>query len=341
MTYEAAKVGIIGDLHFSDRATGKYVDYFANCREIGEQISKMIISENLTHLVLTGDLVGTNSNTMQTNAARLYLFQLFAQWNTLLNGNLYCVKGNHDAGANTCDFDLLYGAMLFKRVPELDAGAFRIHMIDYGDDNRALKFDNEHERINVACMHTHLTVENKTNFIPFKGGTELSDMKNLKGCEVVACGHIHNPSLGYLTTSIEDAPVSLIYLGCPTRPSAADNWDKTSVLILETTIEDGMVNTFQKVATFNLRNKAELVKESITEVNLETPTAEENVTNIEELERILSDLNNFQIGGIGSYREQLNKYASVNKEAVNLALEYIEKAEEICKPKGNKTSGVQ
>lgn len=329
---KAAKVGLIGDLHFSDRPVGKYTDYFGMCREVGEQISKTIVSENLTHLFIAGDIVGTHSNTMHTHGARLYLMQLFAQWNQLLDGNVYSLKGNHDAGSNTCDYDLLQGAMLIKHADEVDCGAFRIHMIDFGCDNRTLNFNDE--LINVAFMHTHLTIENKTNFIPFKGGTELSDMVNLKGCEVVACGHIHNPSLGYLNTSIQETPIALIYLGCPTRPSAADKWDKTSMLILETTVDkEGNATAAQKLVTFNLRDKSEITKETLANSRLDEMESQEDITNIEELERILSNLDNFQIGGIGSYKEQLKRLAGLNQAAADLAIEYIDKAEELCKTK--------
>lgn len=327
MGYEYAKVGMIGDLHISDRQVGKYEDYFSACKEICEKITDLIVAEKLTHLFIAGDLVGTSENTMKTHAGRLWLFQLFAQWNTLLKGNVYSLRGNHDSGASTTEFDLLYGAMLIKKATEVDCGAFRIHLLDYGDDNRTLNFDTTVERVNVAFMHTHLTVENKTNFIPYKGGTELSDMRNLKGCDVVVCGHIHNPSLGYLTTSIEDMPVSLMYLGCPTRPAASDKWDKTSMLILETVEENGITNTYQKIATLNLRPKSELLKETIAEADIEGLEAEENIVNIEDLERILSDLNNFQIG-TGTYKEQLVRLAGLNKPAADLAIQYIEKAEQ-------------
>ena len=335
---QPARVGLIGDLHFSDRATGKYIDYFAMCRDIGEEISRMIIAEKLTHLFLAGDIVGTNSKTMKTNGARLYLFQLFAQWNTLLNGNVYSLRGNHDSSATTCDFELLKGAMLLKHgEPEVDCGAFRIHMLDYGDDNRPLNLDTSGERINVAFMHAHLTIENKTNFIPFKGGTELSDMQNLKGCEAVICGHIHNPSMGYLPTSIGDTTTNLLYLGCPTRPSSSDKWDKTHVLVLETTVNDqGVAVASQHLVTFNLPQKSALTKEVLANSRLNEMESQEDITNIEDLERILSYVGNFQIGGIGSYKEQLTRLAGLNKAAADLAIQYIEKAEELCKTKGSK-----
>lgn len=334
MSYQNAKAGLIGDLHITDRAVGKYEDYFANCREVCENISKLIKSEHLTHLFLAGDIVGVHDKTMKSNAARLWLFQIFAQWNTLLNGNLYSLRGNHDSGATTCDYELLEGAMLFKHVSEVDCGGFRVHLIDYGDDTRELNLSPDSDVINVAFMHTHLTVENKTNFIPFKGGTELSDMRNLKPCEIVACGHIHNPSLTYLQTSIEGSPTNLIYLGCPTRPSAADNWDKTSVLILETVVENGIANTMQRTAVFNLRPKSELLKETIADATIEglEEDAEQGV-NIEDLERILGELSQFQIGGSGSYKDQITRLAGLNKAAADLAIHYIERAE------GNENGG--
>ena len=327
------KVGLIGDLHFTDKPVGKFIDYFEVCKDVAEKISQMIISENLTHLFLAGDLVGVSNgdNTMRTNAARLWLIQMFAQWSQLLNGNLYCLRGNHDGGAHTCDFDILMGAMLIKHVDYVDCGAFRIHMIDYGDDNRSLDLSDD-SKVHVAFMHSHLTVENKTNFIPFQGGTELSTMRNLKGCEIVACGHIHNPSLGYVSTSIEGEDVHLIYLGCPTRASSNDRWDKTQVLVLETDEVNGVTNAMQKVITFNLPPKDDLLRETIAEAKIEGIAPEEDVTNVEDLERILNELSNFQIGGMGSYKEQLERYAGLNKEAANLAMRYIENAEkELCK----------
>ena len=322
------RAGFIGDLHFTDRQVGKYEDYFAMCQEIGARISDTIIAEGLTHLFIGGDIVGVSSgdNTMKTHTARLWLIQLFAQWSQLLNGNLYTIRGNHDGGASTCDFDLLIGSMLVKHCDMVDVGAYRIHMFDYGADDKVPNIDSE--KINVALMHSHFTVENKTNFIPFQGGVELSDMANLKDCDIVVCGHIHNPSLGYIPTNIQGNDVMLIYPGCPTRAKASDNWDKTSMLVLETNEENGEIVTEQKIVTFNLQPKAELLKETIADGTIQgIDENEENITNIEDLERILNDLNNFQIGGTGSYKEQLERLAGLNKPAADLAMKYIEKAE--------------
>jgi predicted phosphodiesterase len=320
------KAAIIGDLHLSDRAVGRYIDYFQNCMEVCEQITNLIIHEGITHLFFAGDVVGiADSTNFKTQGARLAVIQLFKQWNVLCKNNVYSICGNHDTGSAIGDFEILRGAGLIKSVPDVIVGGFKFHLVDYGDDNRALDVNEEY--VNIAITHSFFKVENQTNYIPIPDGVELSNMHNFKGVAVVANGHIHYPSNGYMTTSLDGRDISLLNLGSPTRPSAAETYSTVPVLICETTEKDGVIETFENVACLNLRPKAELYRADAPSAEVAVSVADEEIANITELNRILSEIESIGVSSELSYKEQLARFSNNNEEAVNLAYEYIEKAQ--------------
>lgn len=321
------KVAIVGDLHLSDRQVGKYIDYFKNCMDVCEQITNMLIHEGITHLILAGDVVGVaDSTNFKTQGARLAVIQLFKQWNVLTKNNVYAICGNHDTGSSIGDFEILKGAGLIKCCDDLVVGGFKFHFINYGDDNRAL--DINETLVNVAVTHSFFKVENQTNYIPIQGGVELSDMTNFKGVSVVANGHIHYPSNGYMTTSLAGHNISLLNLGSPTRPSASETYMVVPMLICETHEEDGTMETFENVACLNLRPKSELYRAEEPSEQVAVSMAAEEIANIEELNRILSEIEGIGVNTTLNFKEQLERFSNNNPEAVELAYSHIEKAHE-------------
>lgn len=317
------KIGFIGDLHLSDRVTGRHKDYLGNCIDVMDKITETIVSQGLTHLFLCGDIFGTREHTLKTMEARAVFFSKFSLWKEYLNGNLYSIRGNHDEASKTTDFDVLAATQLIRVTSTngydfVDIGGYRIHMIDYGYDKTEIQLDTE--RSNIAVMHSYLQIPGKIDLTNIKGAVNLGSLTNLKGVDLVVGGHYHEPSR-YQATMIEDKPVNLIYLGCPTRPSASDVWNETFMLIATSNDTDGVTYELNESAVvFNLCNINELLKP----VKEKTEDVEESISRTMMVEAVLNDLQNYYIMGGGAYKERLESMREVDNEAVELCLRYID-----------------
>ena len=323
---ESIKVAVCGDLHLSDRAVGRYIDYFANCMEVCGQLTNLLVKERVTHLFFAGDVVGVGDTcNFKTQGGRLAVIQLFRQWNVLCKGHVYSLCGNHDTGASIGDFEILKGADLVKCPNDVEVGGFKFHLVNYGEDNRALDIDPN--LVNVAVTHSFFRIENQTNYIPVPGGTELSDMHNFSGVQVVVNGHIHYPSNGYMQTSINGQDVSLINLGSPTRPSASETYMSVPIMLFESVEDNGGFDTNETVAMLNLRDKAELYTAEKPSAEVAVSSAKEEIANIEELNKILSEVSGIGVNSQLSYKDQLARFANNNNRAVDIAYKYIEQAQ--------------
>lgn len=320
------KIAVVGDLHLSDRAVGRYIDYFANCMEVCGQITNMLTHEHVTRLILAGDVIGVGDTcNFKTQGGRLAVIQLFRQWNVLCRGHVYSLCGNHDTGASIGDFEILKGADLVKCPSDVEVGGFKFHLVNYGEDNRELAVDPN--LVNVAVTHSFFRIENQTNYIPVPGGTELSDMLNFSGVQVVANGHIHYPSNGYMQTSISGRDVSLINLGSPTRPSASETYMSVPVMLFESVENNGGYDTNETVAMLNLRDKAELYTMEKPSAEVAVSSAKEEIANIEELNKILQEVTEIGVNAQLSYKDQLARFSNNNSRAVDIAYKYIEMAQ--------------
>ena len=318
------KIGFIGDLHLSDRVTGRHKDYYANCMEVLNKITEAIEAEKLTHLFLSGDIFGTHEHTLKTMEARSAIFEKIAKWNTILNGELYSIRGNHDSAAKTTDFDLLVATHLLKTTPEtgygyVDIGGYRVHMIDYGNDNAKVELDTE--KCNLALMHSYLRIPGKVDLMNIKQAVNLDALVNLKGIDLVIGGHYHTPSSGYMTTQIEGTDISLMYIGCPTRPSAADTWTETYMLVA-TSVDDGLgkYTLSEQTAKFKLCPIESLLKP----VKEKSEDVQESMSRTEMVASVLNELESYNIMGTGAYRNRLESMRATNPEAVDLCLKYID-----------------
>lgn len=322
------KVGIVADLHLDDRVVGQHKNYYANCLDICDKITKLIEDNKLTHLIFLGDLFGNSQHIVQRQSARVSFTEYFAKWNNLVGGNLYSVIGNHDKGAYATDFDLLVTSGLLKIPSMLDVGCYRFHFLNYGESNRDLELSEDKE--NIVLAHEHFTIEGQTGYIKARGGLELSDMGNLAGVSLVVCGHIHNPSYSYLQTRINNKAVGLYYPGCPTRPSKErDLWDNAYMLVMTSTQSDDLVTgeVEEQAVEIPLVSKDELFKESLSSVN-PTDLIDGADTDVEGLREILQNLEKYSITVKGGYREQVRRFGAADEEATKCVLNYIEKAEQ-------------
>lgn len=313
---------IIGDLHIFDKYSGRHVDYFGDCCWFLEYITEEMKKNVITDLFLTGDVVGrTVEKNLQSRESLMYFMKVLQIWNDMTNGNVYSNRGNHDIGVKLTDFEMFVTLGLLKTADFVDVESTRFHLIDYGEHNRELSVDEN--KYNVAIMHTNLQIEGITNwFERGKDGVELSTLENLYGVDLVIGGHIHNPSLRLVSTSIRDREVALFYPGNGTRPRYDKNiWNKCYGVLIDTNEKDTQLGQIE----FTLKDPKDFYQSTFEDIDEDNELLEEApLFNIEQLSEILDELKNYNIMGDSDYKSQVVKFGGIDKEAVNLALEYIE-----------------
>lgn len=318
------KVLIVSDLHISDVYSGKHKDYFQNCVKCLEDITNTIVENNITHIYMLGDLVGMREKNLKSRDALFYLIKVLQKWNTLTDNNVYSIKGNHDIGSSITDFEFLVSLGYIKVVDFIDVGAVRFHGVNYGEETRALSIDKD--RFNIALMHANLQVEGQTNWFRAGDGFELSSLDNLYGVDYVIAGHIHNPSERLVTTSIRDKDIHLLYPGNMTRPVKDPRiWDESYRVII------GVTETSfdMDVKKYVLVPHEELFTETYDDIKQDDEDdVYSNAIDIEELAAVLDELQGYNLCGDGDYKKQIATLAGIDKEAADLALDYIAKVEE-------------
>lgn len=321
---EKEKALVIGDLHVSDVYSGRHVNYWENCMDILSRITDTIKTEGIQHLYLLGDLVGIREKNLKQRANLLAFIQILTEWNTLTNGNVYAVRGNHDTSNSLSDYDMFLALGLIKNLDYVDMGDVRFHMVDWGSERRKLTIADD--SYNIALMHNNIQVEGLTTWFRAGEGIELSSLDNLYGVQLVLAGDIHDPSIKLVSTSIRDIEVSLFYPGCLTRPKFDKNiWDTAFGIIVESSPYGVAYNQLN----YKLKPASELFRQTlddVDDVDLDLDT-DEPIINIVELTKILEELQNYNLNN-GDIRTQITRLAGLDKDAATLALSYIDKIEE-------------
>ena len=324
-------VAFVGDLHFYDGVSKSHNNYYANCLDCMHRYTEEFESSKPDYILLAGDIVGLSERITRSRLGLFALITYLRKWSEICGGNLYAISGNHDytKGESMSDFDLLTSLGIIKTVRNLDVLGLRIHMIDYGKEREEIDF--AQDKHNIALMHANLQIDGLTTWFHADEGIQLAQLRNLKGVELVACGHIHNPSPRMVSTSIEGESCSLLYLGCASRPKRKDIWNVVHVLYAD--CEDtGDVN--YRVGEIKLRDYTEIFTEKAIELNSEEPEdvlEQEPTVDIELLTKILDELSPALMGSELDYRTQITRLAGVDKKAADMAIHYIDLADEQAK----------
>lgn len=329
---EDARILIIGDLHVSDKPSQRHNDYFNDCIDFCNQITKTIIDKKIKILILTGDLVGrTTEKNFQTREAFVIFMTILQVWNNLTNGQVYSLRGNHDISHKLPDFEVYVKMGVIKVVDEIDLPNIRFHMLNYNEHSREINVDPN--KYNVAVMHTELHVEGQTNWIfQSQEGVFLSTLENLYGIDMVIAGHIHNPSVRVTQTSIRDKSIQLFYPGCGTRPKYDKNiWNHVYGVIFE------QVNGQVKISNekYDLKPPEEFFATLITEEELrelilkQTEEEEKEQFDVDSLSTVMEQLTQYNLHGDTDVKQQIEIMGRENPKAVELALKTMEEVESI------------
>ena len=319
------KVAFIGDLHFYDGDCRSHKDYYQNCVDRLNEYTAEFKASKPNYIILTGDIIGISERVLRTRAG-LMLFSKYLQvWNEITDNHVFSVQGNHDIsrGEAVTDFDLLCSINLIKRADYIDINGLRVHLVDYGSEHRELSI--APDKHNFAVTHADLRIDGYTNWYrPTSDPIALSSLRNFKGVEFIFGGHIHNPSPRVYGTSIEDSSINLLYLGCATRSGRPDNWSGVYIGYADC-LDDGNVDV--SVKTLMLPPIDDLLV-SKTEDNSDTQQDTGiPVVDIETLKEILSAVGDIS-GTEEEYRSQIKRLAGADTAAADMALKYIEYADE-------------
>lgn len=328
------EVLFIGDLHISDRYMGKHRNYLENCFKFLDQVYEIVKRRTIKKVVFMGDWIGVGP-TEKNLRDRNVLCRLFAYLKKLNSiCEVYSLAGNHDMGSNITDFEILVEIGFLKQVDYLDIeDELRIHMFNYGSESREIELDAK--KVNIGAFHANLLIEGLTTWYRGGEGKELSSLTNLKGISYAIGGHIHDPSPGIVSTTIGGEDISLLYLGCGPRPAYTKDIYE-SVWGVVACVEDGEVRIeYEKIElpsvadTFDLRKVENKDKEEdIPEVG--------QLFNTEELSQVLSQLSKYTLNEGIDYRSQVIARAGLDKVAGEVALQYIEAAEQAFEENGRK-----
>lgn len=320
-----SRVLIIGDLHISDRYTGKHKDYLENCFDCLNMITEKIKEKEVTHLFCLGDWVGIGlaEKNLRKRETLLAVMKTLQEWNKLTNGNVYSLRGNHDIGSTLTDYDLFLSLGLIKSKHQLDIGSTRFHFFDYGEEGRQISISDD--KYNIGLFHANLLIEGITTWYRGGVGVELSTLENLYGMSMAIAGHIHNPSPKMVATSIKDSDITLFYPGCMTRPKYEPNlWEQAYGMLYK--IDE--MSTVADIITFDLKPITEIFTATYDD-KPEKDDEDESIESIdiEALTKVLDELQYYNISGGQDYHAQIMRVAGIDKVAADLALSYLERVE--------------
>lgn len=321
----AVKGGVLifGDLHLSDKHSGRHKNYLATCFDMMSRINDTIDDVQPSHVVFLGDLVGVREKNISSREVLLEIYAFFKSIYEKLNGNLYVVRGNHDYGQFP-EFQFLAGLGCFKTADYFDFDNFvRLHLVDYGCESRELSLLDHEQYMNVVLAHNNFIVPGETTWYASHEGLTLSDQKQWRGVSMVISGHIHNPSPNIVSATLDNGDeIQLFYAGCGTRPTWDSNlWDYTwAVRIFKDTTEDYSWDTVEiKLPpldeVFNLKDYLDDVEEDDLADNLRK----------EELGEVLQEIIKYNIL-TGDPVAQIRALPNTKSDVVDIAVSYVERA---------------
>lgn len=339
MLIHANKGLIFGDLHISDRFTGRHKNYLANCFNVMGEILGIVKKEKPDYVAFLGDIVGLREKVIQRREILLHVCNFFRELNSLTNNNVYSVRGNHDMG-DFSEFDFLAGMGLIKTTASLDGNFLdvfpkgveqihpevRLHFVDYGQERKDLDILKDGATSNIVLGHNNFTVAGLTNWYQQHDGIELGSLGNFAGVDLVVAGHIHNPSPYEIETPMpyNSGNCMLVYLGCPTRPSF-DQGKYETVWYGKLEYSPESEITDWSLETFELAPKEEVffTEDEYVEEKTEEQINEELRT--KNLKDVLDDILHSRMTS-GDLFNQINIIPYASDRAKALASEYLRRA---------------
>lgn len=328
---------IFGDLHFSDIHTGRCKDYLSNCMRVLGDMSRMVNEKKPCAVVLLGDIVGVSETNIRSRLVLSKFCQVLQEISKLCE--IYVIRGNHDNG-DYPEYQFLSDLGFFKtsemcKVSQDKLGYFdyfgkedsevpeiRFHLMDYGQETQELELSPNEDTTDIVLAHNNFSIQGYTNWYADQDGIELCGLDNLKDVYMIVSGHIHNPSPQDVSTEMRcGGSCSLFYPGCPTRPSADQNYESCWVVRFE----------FEEDGTNWYADEWSLAPLEDVFYNAEEFVEEKSEDKVEELERkkalkdVLDEIIKCRIGG-NNLMEQIDSIPNASESAKEIAKEYLQNA---------------
>lgn len=344
------KVLVFGDTHFDDVFNGQHVDYQQSTLEVMEQIINIYKKEKPDAVILAGDLIGVATGRSKIKS-RQYLKSV-VQFLTVLGGRnrtLYVVKGNHDYNVES-DYNFLSGIGVFNAPEEGDDVLYLnpdpekspdnqlfIHLRNYNQENNLLMNPEEDSKeyhqaksdgINVVVAHNDFFIKGQEEgYHNPDTAFELQAHSPFYGADIILSGHIHLPSLQTQTFKNPlGETVSFLNLGCPTRPSSSETYNKVWYTVLEFDEQDKTWDYTPKI--MELKDfREEFVNSDDLVASMQKLAGDDLATDKERLEEVLSLLRSDNLMSEDSIR-QIDLITVASQQERDLAKEYIRRAQE-------------
>ncbi len=321
---------MVGDLHLSDRYRGKHINYLKECFDVAADISNIVQKRKPHALLLLGDLIGWNETNIADRQVFAQICKIFREWADVCP--VIVVRGNHDMRgypdfqfladfglihtSQSCNGYIDYYGYAGQEVPEA-----RIHIVDYGDENRPLEI--LQGTSNVVAAHNNFTIDGVTTWYADHDGIELGLHQNFCGVDFVISGHIHNPSPEFYSVTMPDGnPCTLFYLGNPTRVVKEKGlYDSCWLLYMGYDGESTQLipEPYKLPSISECFVPDESFVEDKTQAELNEELRKKNLKNV------LDDLIKYRING-GDPFEQIMRIPNTSDEAKKMASDYLQMA---------------
>ena len=328
---------IFGDLHFSDIHTGKCKDYLSNCMRVLGDISRTVNEVKPCAIVLLGDIVGVSETNIRSRLVLSKFCKVLQEISKICE--VFVIRGNHDNG-DYPEYQFLSDLGFFKtselcKTDESKLGYFdyfgsedasipeiRFHLMDYGQETMELELSPDDDTSDVVLAHNNFTIQGYTNWYQAKDGFELCGMDNLKGVYMVVAGHIHNPSPQDFTTEMRcGGECSIFYPGCPTRPSADENYESCWIVRFEH--ENNETNWYAD--DWQLAPLSEVFYDSDDFVVEVSEADQKELERKQALKEVLDDIMKCRVGS-NNLLEQIDNIPNASDSAKSIAKDYLKVA---------------
>lgn len=283
---------VIGDIHLTNRDRGRHKNYEEESLETMSIIEDIVAKEKPVAIFFLGDLIGYTDTVLKHGVFFIRVLKFFMNLNTVTDGNVFTVKGNHDI-APTTDFNTLAGIGLIKVPRYVDCKNVRYHFVQYGMEEEQIELavnkniDGDNQIANIVLGHNDYAIDNETTWYQTDDPLLISNLKNMKGVRMIISGHIHATSEDVMETAIDGERVFLYYPGSICRVASNDKHEDCGYVIFDYDNDSDRVSYM--IESIDLRPLEDiLVEETEEEATAEETSKEVDKESIKDVVNMLA-----------------------------------------------------
>lgn len=324
---------IFGDTHFSAIFKGAHINYQEECLDSMALIIDIVKREKPDAIAFLGDLIGVAERNIRDKRFLMEVTVFLQTLNTLVNGNVFIVRGNHDIG-DFPDFEYFKGIGLIKTPTEVDHLVdgqlmVRYHFVGYGEEKRPLRYEGVEDGVHqIVLGHNDYSITGVTNWYYSKNAVEMSTLGNFNHVSWVISGHIHHPSPDIYTQTIEGNEVALFYPGAVNRVNSSERYSDCYYYKLFYNEEEKGFDYDIKLMGLKPAKDVFLEEEVDTRTEEEILSEQEKAEASKRLTEIINEAMAFRIAS-GNLLEQVDRMPVASDEVKRIAKSYLQSAIEM------------